>query len=139
MAGDIAKMSESSQYLTAFYFTITTITTVGYGDLSPGTFNEKIIGVMLMFIGVMAFSFASGSLANYISYQDNYSNTYNEKLAILDRIVSESEIPTELFSKVKKNIRFNYMHDTRKVNQFIDDLPINLRTDLSYYVYENLH
>lgn len=60
-------MDESNQYLTAFYFTITTITTVGYGDFSPGTFIEKIVGIFIMFVGVMAFSFASGSLASYIS------------------------------------------------------------------------
>lgn len=66
MSGDVAKMDASNQYLTAFYFTITTITTVGYGDFSPGTFIEKIVGIMIMFVGVMAFSFASGSLANYI-------------------------------------------------------------------------
>lgn len=27
-------------YSTAFYFTVTTITTVGYGDMSAGTFQE---------------------------------------------------------------------------------------------------
>lgn len=30
-------MSEGEKYLTSFYFTITTITTVGYGDISGGT------------------------------------------------------------------------------------------------------
>ena len=59
-------MDETNQYLTAFYFTITTISTVGYGDFSPGTFLEKIIGILLMFGGVMAFSFATGSLSSYI-------------------------------------------------------------------------
>ena len=54
------------QYLTSFYFTITTITTVGYGDISASTFLEKVVCIFIMMIGVMAFSFASGALANYI-------------------------------------------------------------------------
>lgn len=116
MAGDIAKLDESGQYLTAFYFTITTITTVGYGDFSPGTFIEKIVGIVIMFVGVMAFSFASGSLASYISQKDNHSAIYAEKMAILDRLFNENEIPIELFSKVKKNLRYNFMQDTMKVN-----------------------
>ena len=57
-------------YLTSFYYTITTITTVGYGDISPNTFTEKIVGIVIMFAGVIAFSLASGSLTNYIMKND---------------------------------------------------------------------
>lgn len=57
----------SDLYLTSFYFTITTITTVGYGDFSATTFNEKIINIFIMIIGVIAFSMASGALTNYIA------------------------------------------------------------------------
>lgn len=52
--------------MTSFYFTITTITTVGYGDMSAGTFTEQIVCVLIMFVGVIAFSFASGTLTNAI-------------------------------------------------------------------------
>lgn len=57
-------------YLTSFYFTITTITTVGYGDWSATTFVEMIAAIFIMFIGVIAFSFASGTLTNYIQTKD---------------------------------------------------------------------
>ena len=66
----VTDMSSSELYLTSFYFTITTITTVGYGDWSASTFTEKIVAIIIMFIGVIAFSFASGTLTNYIQQQD---------------------------------------------------------------------
>jgi voltage-gated potassium channel Kch len=53
--------------MTAVYFTVTTITTVGYGDMSASTFLEQIFCVIIMIIGVIAFSMASGALTNYIS------------------------------------------------------------------------
>ena len=62
--------SNSEIYLTSFYFTITTMTTVGYGDWSASTFSEMVAAIVIMFIGVIAFSFASGSLTNYIQQQD---------------------------------------------------------------------
>ena len=52
--------------MTSFYFTITTVTTVGYGDFSAATFNEKIISICMMVSGVIAFSMASAALTNYI-------------------------------------------------------------------------
>jgi len=66
MEGDIDEMPHSEQYLTSIYFTVTTITTVGYGDISIGSKSEKIFCVMVMLVGVMSFSFFSGSLASII-------------------------------------------------------------------------
>ena len=78
--------SRSDIYLTSFYFTITTITTVGYGDISASTFLEKIIAIVIMFTGVIAFSFASGSLTNYIAEQDQSYAQIAERMEILDRL-----------------------------------------------------
>ena len=58
-------------YMTSFYFTVTTITTVGYGDMSASTFQEQIVCSFIMLIGVIAFSMASGALTNYISDQED--------------------------------------------------------------------
>ena len=59
-------IAPSDLYLTSFYFTITTITTVGYGDISAATFAERIVAVFIMFVGVIVFSYASGSLTTAI-------------------------------------------------------------------------
>jgi voltage-gated potassium channel Kch len=63
-------MSDGEQYLTSFYFTITTITTVGYGDISGGTSAEKIGAIVLMLLGVISFSVASASLSTLFSSYD---------------------------------------------------------------------
>ena len=53
-------------YLTSFYFTVETITTVGYGDYGPQSSAEKMFCIGTMIIGVIAFSFASGSLSSIL-------------------------------------------------------------------------
>jgi|TARA_B110000285_G_C15065596_1_gene584929 hypothetical protein len=70
MEGDFAALGSSDQYLTSFYFTITTITTVGYGDISGGTNVEKIFCICMMLSGVISFSVLSGSLANILQNYD---------------------------------------------------------------------
>jgi hypothetical protein len=71
------------------YFTITTITTVGYGDMSATTFNEKIISIFIMLSGVIAFSMASGALTNYIAQQDEKSEKYESKMSVLDQLFKD--------------------------------------------------
>lgn len=59
-------MADGELYITSFYFTITTIVTVGYGDITAVSVPEKITAVFLMITGVIAFSFATGTLASII-------------------------------------------------------------------------
>ena len=33
-------------YTTCLYFTVTTLSTVGYGDYSPNTLSEKVFGII---------------------------------------------------------------------------------------------
>ena len=44
-------------YLVSLYWTVTTITTVGYGDISGTNLPEMIFCCLVMIIGVIAFGF----------------------------------------------------------------------------------
>lgn len=61
---NIDKIGE--MYTIGFYWTITTITTVGYGDISAKNTEERILASFIMIIGVIAFSFSTGSLSSII-------------------------------------------------------------------------
>ena len=58
-------------YVTAFYFTVTTLVTVGYGDITPYSVEEKTLCIFLMLIGIVSFSFATGTLASIITSIDS--------------------------------------------------------------------
>ena len=62
-------------YITACYFIMTTISTVGYGDISASTRLERCFMMTLMAIGVFAFTFISGALSSILS---NFDNTQAE-------------------------------------------------------------
>lgn len=58
-------------YSAAFYFTVTTIVTVGYGDITAQNVGERWVAVLLMLIGVIAFSFGTGALSSIIANYDS--------------------------------------------------------------------
>jgi hypothetical protein len=67
----MADYDSENLYLTAYYFIVTTITTVGYGDISGQTSTEKIFCIIIMVVGVVSFSFASGALASIMQNYDS--------------------------------------------------------------------
>jgi voltage-gated potassium channel len=64
-------LSNQSLYIAALYFTVTTIVTVGYGDISAFNSEERVFCIFLMLTGVISFSFATGTLASLISSYDS--------------------------------------------------------------------
>ncbi|MCG8568769.1 MAG: ion channel [Spirochaetes bacterium] len=50
----------------SFWYTIVTITTVGYGDISPATYLGRIIGLFTMAFGVIVFGSVTGKIASFL-------------------------------------------------------------------------
>lgn len=87
--------------MTSFYFTVTTIVTVGYGDITPTNSTERMIAVFLMIIGVISFSFATGSLSSILSNYDSSQAKMKEKIATLNEINKDGEISPDLFDELR--------------------------------------
>ena len=66
MTGDVEQMTVQGQYLTSFYFIITTFSTVGYGDISANNPTEKIFCILVMIVGVTAFAAGTSTLTNLL-------------------------------------------------------------------------
>lgn len=66
MDGEVSEMNKLSQYITSFYFMITTFSTVGYGDMSANNTLEKIFCILIMCIGVTAFAMGTSTLTNVL-------------------------------------------------------------------------
>lgn len=123
-------------YLTSFYFTITTITTVGYGDISGGTAIEKVYCVLVMLIGVLAFSVASGTLTSILSNYDTQNAEFQEQLQILNKLYQEYQLPLRLYSKLKQSLKLSSSRDLEEQNQFFERLPQNLQNELAVFLYQ---
>ena len=96
-AGDYTGTTTSQLYLTSFYFAMTTLTTVGYGDISGNNTTERILCIFLHLIGVISYSIAAGSLTSILSNYDEMNQQTNEKLHVLNRLYKENNLPNEIY------------------------------------------
>lgn len=57
----------STNLFESFYFVIVTLTTVGYGDIVPKTFNERIITLLLIIVGIFIVSTVTAAMSSYLT------------------------------------------------------------------------
>ena len=88
------------------YFTVTTITTVGYGDIYATETAERMLGILTMLIGVIAFSFSTGSLSSIVQNMDSKQAAFRERLATLKRLKFEYDINDHLYEELNAFINF---------------------------------
>ena len=59
---------ESTIYITSLYWVVTTLTTVGYGDIYGNTVQEYIYTMIVEFIGILVFSIIMSTVNSCLLY-----------------------------------------------------------------------
>ena len=93
-------------YLSAVYFCITTITTVGFGDITPETSLEKSYIAIIMMLGVVGFSFATSTMTSLMTSLDSANARLKQKLATLEEIKNKYQIGAGLYEELRQALKF---------------------------------
>lgn len=109
-------------YITAFYWSVTTLATVGYGDVKGFTATEYGFNMFVEFIGIAFFSFVMGSINNIFLNDTSTKELLETKmeevdvwLVKLDSSRSSKSLPKMLYYKIKLYIRESMLHDHKQL------------------------
>jgi hypothetical protein len=76
---DEVNVPKSSRYLASLYWAITTVSTVGYGDIVAWTDLERCFTFVATLIGVMAFATMSGTFSSIIMSKKGAVQVYHQR------------------------------------------------------------
>jgi hypothetical protein len=89
-------MSVRERYVTSLYWALTTMTTVGYGDVIPRSANEKVYAMAAMIIACGTFAYTVGSVGGIISKQSADETLYRERAIAVNLYMKKNELPYDL-------------------------------------------
>ncbi len=87
--GALFALFEGDSLVDGLWWTVVTLTTVGYGDLSPATAGGRAVAAVLMVTSIGVVSFITANIAAFFIEEDEETNLTEELRSLhqrLDRI-----------------------------------------------------
>ncbi|KAL2098629.1 hypothetical protein ACEWY4_005109 [Coilia grayii] len=124
-----------SLYVTSLYFTMTSLTTIGFGNIAPSTDGEKIFSVAMMMVGSLLYATIFGNVTTI--FQQMYANTnrYHEMLNNVRDFLQLYQVPKGLSERV-----MDYVVSTWAMSKGIDTdkvlsiCPKDMRADICVHL-----
>jgi len=136
----VAEQSPAREtYVDALYWTITTLTTVGYGDVTPRDSAEKLFAVGTMIVGFAFLGYLVGILASVWARRDPARLRFSENIERLATAAKYARLPRSLQRRIHD---YHYYVWKRRLGydevDFLSELPKNLRAEVSLHMKRHL-
>jgi voltage-gated potassium channel len=119
-------------YLDALYWCVTTLTNVGYGDVTPATSAQTIYAMIVMLLGVGLYGFVIGNMATLLTNMDMAKAQYVATLERMSGFLRYRRISPALQQRIFDYHK--YLWERRMgydESALLADLPATLRRELS--------
>jgi hypothetical protein len=124
-----------TDYNKALYWLITTIATVGYGDITPTTNGGRVYAMGMMILGATIWGIMIASASRLMLASDRRKERKKEKMEALHSLFHHYEIPKQVQEQVVGF--FNHLW-SRKMSEdehaVLSELPSALQSELQTYM-----
>jgi len=126
-------------YIAAFYFSLTTMTSVGYGDIITHNNAERIFTVCLQFIGAIIFAMVIAQITAVVSTMDTNARKTAEQLDAVTSFVEMRQFPEALGRRIRRHFRHFYsLKSAIDEAKIFSELSTTLRREVSAYLVSEL-
>ncbi|CAG9325145.1 unnamed protein product [Blepharisma stoltei] len=124
---DVKTPTKGEMYVTSLYWAITTLLTIGYGDIHAQTTPEKIVAMISMVFASAFYGFALGSIHEFVERTTLKERKHRESIIAMTNHMRRKRIPKELQFKVRNYLE--YVYENQKNINIREDEILNLLSE----------
>ncbi|KAL0297316.1 UNVERIFIED_CONTAM: Potassium channel AKT1 [Sesamum radiatum] len=128
------------RYIISIYWSITTATTTGYGDLHPVNTGEMVFGIFYMLFNLGLTSYIIGNMTNLIVQTTFRTRRFRETINAASSFAKRNQLPPRLQEQMLAHLSLKYRTDSEGLQQqeTLDALPKAIRSSISHFLFYSL-
>jgi potassium channel len=134
---DLPTMGFTHQYTTSLYWAIVTLTTVGYGDISPVSDLERGFSMVVMVLNMGVTAYILGNMTRIVTKEDATIMDFRESISKLSKFMIRNHIPRTVRDKINAHIQLEYDMRTRDDEQVLAFCPPTIEAELRQTIYQD--
>uniref|UniRef100_A0A8C1LC13 Potassium voltage-gated channel, subfamily H (eag-related), member 6b n=1 Tax=Cyprinus carpio TaxID=7962 RepID=A0A8C1LC13_CYPCA len=131
--------SIQDKYITALYFTFSSLTSVGFGNVSPNTNSEKIFSICVMLIGSLMYASIFGNVSAIIQRLYSGTTRYHTQMLRVKEFIRFHQIPGELRQRLEEYFQHAWSYTNGiNMNAVLKGFPECLQADICLHLNRSL-
>lgn len=128
------------RYVTSIYWSITTLTTVGYGDLHPVNTREMIFDIFYMLFNLGLTAYLIGNMTNLVVHGTSRTRRFRDTVQSASSFAQRNKLPPRLQDQMLAHLCLKFKTDSEGLQQqeTLDFLPKAIRSSISHYLFYSL-
>ncbi|XP_023247841.1 potassium voltage-gated channel subfamily H member 8 [Copidosoma floridanum] len=136
---DVSNVTHADSYITALYFTCSSLTSVGFGNVSANTTFEKIFSVCTMLVGALMHAVVFGNVTAIIQRMYSRRSLYQTKWRDLKDFLVLHQIPDELKQRMQDYFQTMWsLNHGIDIHETLKEFPEELRGDVSMHLHREI-
>ena len=119
------------KYLASVYWTITTLCTIGYGDILPASDIERGVVIFVELSGVFIYSYTIGTITSLMADMDKRKSKLEAKIAVLQEISKKYNVSRKFYEKLKSALEYSQTMLNKERAEIVRTLPKKLAMQLN--------
>ena len=134
----MADAADIDIYFASVYWTITTLATVGYGDIVASNTMERIFSSCVILIGMVFYSYTIGMVTGLLGDYDKRNLKLSARLAVLQDISKQYGISRSFMKRLKTALESDQFEVRKEREDILHSLPRKLAAKLTLLMHKQL-
>ncbi|KAG8055379.1 hypothetical protein GUJ93_ZPchr0001g30503 [Zizania palustris] len=125
------------RYVTSLYWSITTLTTTGYGDLHAENAREMLFGICYMLFNLWLTAYLIGNMTNLVVHSTSRTRDFRDVVQAASEFAARNQLPPRIEEQMLNHICLRFKTEGLKLKQqwTLDILPRAMRSNISHCLF----
>ncbi|KAM1883420.1 hypothetical protein ACFX13_004789 [Malus domestica] len=132
---DFKQDSLWNRYVTSMYWSITTLTTTGYGDLHAENPREMLFDIFYMLFNLGLTSYLIGNMTNLVVHWTSRTRIFRDTVRAASEFAARNDLPPTIQDQMLSHICLKFKTEGLKQQETLNGLPKALRSSIAQHLF----